>query len=88
MNKPVLLSSGGGLLASAADYLRIAQMLLNEGEYGNVRLLAPHTVSRPMSATPISRGGWVMLARPPEMGQRFGSGLAVRTAEGQCWPAP
>jgi len=42
--KPLLFSGGAGLVASAADYPHFAQMLLNEGEYGNVRLLAPHTV--------------------------------------------
>ena len=31
-------------MASAADYLRFAQMLLNDGRLGNARLLAPLTV--------------------------------------------
>ena len=30
--KPLLFSGGGGLMASAADYLRFAQMLLDEGD--------------------------------------------------------
>ena len=33
-----------GLVASVADYLRFAEMLLHSGQYGNTRLLAPHTV--------------------------------------------
>jgi CubicO group peptidase (beta-lactamase class C family) len=41
---PGLPSGGGGLLSTAQDYLRFAQMLLNGGQLGNVRLLAPPTV--------------------------------------------
>ena len=37
-------SGGGGLYSTAGDYLRFAQMLLNEGELDGVRLLAPSSV--------------------------------------------
>lgn len=37
-------SGGGGLISTAQDYLRFAQMLLNGGELGGVRILAPATV--------------------------------------------
>ena len=37
-------SGGGGLFGTADDYLRFAQMLLNEGELDGSRLLAPRTV--------------------------------------------
>lgn len=39
-----LLSGGGGLVSTAADYLRFAQMLLNGGELKGIRLLSPRTV--------------------------------------------
>ena len=42
--KRVLLSGGGGLVSTAADYVRFAQMLLNGGELDGVRLLRPETV--------------------------------------------
>jgi len=35
---------GGGLLASARDYMRFSQMLLNGGELDGVRLLSPKTL--------------------------------------------
>lgn len=35
---------GSGLVGTAADYLRFAQMLVNDGELDGVRLLAPSTV--------------------------------------------
>jgi CubicO group peptidase (beta-lactamase class C family) len=87
--KPRFFSGGGGLVASVGDYLRFAQMLLNQGEYGNARLLAPHTVALMTSnALPPDIGYADLVVRfgdiapTPEMGQGFGLGFAVRTAEG------
>ena len=37
-------SGGGGLVGTTADYLRFAQMLLNEGTFDGTRLLGPRTV--------------------------------------------
>lgn len=37
-------SGGGGLLATARDYMRFAQMLLNGGDLNGVRLLSPKTL--------------------------------------------
>jgi CubicO group peptidase (beta-lactamase class C family) len=42
--QPLLPSGGGGLVSTAQDYLRFAQMLLNHGELDGVRILAPATV--------------------------------------------
>jgi len=41
---PVMPSGGGGLVSTAEDYLRFAQMLGNGGELNGVRILAPATV--------------------------------------------
>lgn len=41
---PGAASGGAGLVSTAADYLRFAQMLLNGGELDGVRILAPGTV--------------------------------------------
>jgi CubicO group peptidase (beta-lactamase class C family) len=35
---------GGGLMSTAEDYFKFAQMLLNDGELQGTRLLAPRTV--------------------------------------------
>jgi len=89
---PVWLSGGSGLLSSAADYLRFCQMLLNGGELGGVRLLAPATVAL-MSADHLAPGigyGAQMramfgaLAPTPENGLGFGLGFAVRNEAGRC----
>ncbi len=42
--RPAMISGGGGLTGTAADYLRFAQMLLNKGELDGVRLLGSRTV--------------------------------------------
>jgi CubicO group peptidase (beta-lactamase class C family) len=42
--QPSMPSGGGGLVSTAEDYLRFAQMLLNGGELDGVRILAPATV--------------------------------------------
>jgi CubicO group peptidase (beta-lactamase class C family) len=42
--RPAMLSGGGGLVGTAADYHRFATMLLREGELDGVRLLGTRTV--------------------------------------------
>ena len=44
LSPPTMLSGGGGLVSSAADYHRFTQMLRNRGELDGVRLLGPRTV--------------------------------------------
>ena len=41
---PKLLSGGGGLVGTAADYMRFATMLVNGGELDGARILAPKTI--------------------------------------------
>jgi CubicO group peptidase (beta-lactamase class C family) len=42
--EPTMPSGGGGMVSTAADYYRFAQMLLNGGELDGKRILAPATV--------------------------------------------
>ncbi len=87
--KPKLFSGGGGLVASAADYLKFTEMLLHQGAYSGGRILAPHTIKLMTSnalppdvkyADLATRFGDI--APTPEMGQGFGLGFCVRVAEG------
>lgn len=43
-SQPTMPSGGGGMVSTAQDYMRFAQMLLNGGELDGVRILAPATV--------------------------------------------
>ncbi len=44
LHPPTMLSGGGGLVSTTADYLRFCQMLLNRGVVDGVRLLSRKTV--------------------------------------------
>ncbi|MGD9645863.1 MAG: serine hydrolase domain-containing protein [Pirellulales bacterium] len=84
-SKPVLLSGGGGLISTADDYLRFAQMMLNRGELDGARILRPETVDLmtrnhlPDKLVPI------VLGPLPLANMGFGLDFAVRvkTAKGE-----
>ena len=42
--EPTMPSGGGGMVSTAAEYYRFAQMLLNKGEFDGKRILSPATV--------------------------------------------
>ena len=46
---PAVPSGGGGLVSTAADYARFAQMLLNGGELDGVRIISPESAALMMS---------------------------------------
>ncbi len=74
---PAWLSGGGGLTSTASDYIRFAQMLLQDGQFGGTRLLAPETVQSmrsnrlPEALVPIQLGTYL------SPGYGFGLGFAV-----------
>jgi CubicO group peptidase (beta-lactamase class C family) len=79
---PTLLSGGGGLVSTAADYLRFCSMLLNGGALEGARVLAPSTV-RLMSANHLGAGRDLtemsrsMFSESANAGIGFGLGFAV-----------
>lgn len=90
--RPNFISGGGGMVSTAADYLRFSQMLLNGGQLDTVRLLSPKTVAF-MTADHLPPGiamspttqspGFGALMPSPEQGQGFGLGFAVRKDAGR-----
>lgn len=77
-----LESGGGGLVASTHDYARFAQMLLNRGELGGVRVLKPETVDL-MARNHIGNltvGLDGTSARAGADNVRFGLDFAIHTA--------
>ena len=74
---PRWLSGGGGLTSTASDYIRFAQMLLQDGRLGEVRVLQSETVQMmranrlPDALVPIQLGTFL------SPGYGFGLGFAV-----------
>ena len=85
--KPVMLSGGGGLVSTAADYHRFMQMVLPRpdspgGELDGVRLLSPRTVAyMTRNHLPgnqdLAHFGRPLNAESPQVGTGFGLGFAV-----------
>jgi CubicO group peptidase (beta-lactamase class C family) len=74
-----LLSGGGGLVSTAADYLRFCQMLLNGGELDGAKILTPQTVQL-MTTDSLPAGiRAVGEAIGPARGASWGLGFAIRT---------
>jgi CubicO group peptidase (beta-lactamase class C family) len=77
-----LFSGGGGLVSTAADYLRFCQMLLNGGDLDGVRILKAETVTRMTtnSLPPNIRFAEVEgLVVGPQTGSTWGLGFALRS---------
>jgi CubicO group peptidase (beta-lactamase class C family) len=84
---PTMLSGGGGLVSTAADYSRFLQMILGTadspaGELDGVRLLSPHTVgymgrNHLPGNQDLSQFGRPLNAESPQVGSGFGLGFAV-----------
>lgn len=74
------VSGGGGLVSTAADYLRFARMMLNGGALDGRRILSPATVRLMMSDHIAGLDGGPDAFTGPGYG--FGLGFAVRRAEG------
>jgi CubicO group peptidase (beta-lactamase class C family) len=82
LTPPKLESGGGGLVSTAADYLRFANMLANGGELDGARILAPMTVRLMASnhlpggqdLTQLSRS---LFSESTYAGIGFGLGFAV-----------
>ena len=72
---PKFLSGGGGLVSTAADYMRFCLMLTGKGKFQDNRLLSTKTVSE-MFRDQL-REGVGEITRAPK-GRGFGLGFAVR----------
>ena len=90
LSKPAVFESGGGgMVSTAADYLRFARMVLNGGELDGVRILSPQTI-KTMGSDHL--GGDLIRASKvagastgylPGPGFGFGLGYAVRQSDGE-----
>ncbi len=82
LKHPTLCSGGGGLVSTASDYMRFAQMLLNKGELEGTRLLGRKTVEF-MTKNQLSDE--LLPIHPGLLGQGFGLGFAVLESTAQSY---
>jgi CubicO group peptidase (beta-lactamase class C family) len=71
---------GGGLVGTAEDYLKFAQMVVNGGEFNGRRYLSKKTVEFMLSNHTAGMGGTTIATTGPGYG--FGLGWGVRLDEG------
>jgi CubicO group peptidase (beta-lactamase class C family) len=82
LSKPAFLSGGGGLVSTAADYLRFVEMLRRRGEYDGGWLLSPRTVAHMTrnhlpGNQDLDTFGRPLFAETPLRGVGFGLGFAT-----------
>lgn len=83
------LWGSGGLLSTPDDYLRFAQMLLNGGAFGDVRILRPETVALMTRNTLTPQLTPVSYGSVSDGTYGFGLGVAVRVdTAGAVRPGP
>jgi len=93
--RPNFLSGGGGMVSTAPDYRRFAQMLLNGGTLEGVRIVSRKTIELMASDhlppgiafSATTRAQFEESAPLPEFGQGFGLGFCVRKEAGRN-PSP
>jgi CubicO group peptidase (beta-lactamase class C family) len=83
---PTMLSGGGGLVSSAADYLAFLRMIVNDGEWNGARLLQPETVAL-MHTNQLPEGVGVNFPFWSMPDTVFGLGLAIKNAPAEGEPA-
>jgi CubicO group peptidase (beta-lactamase class C family) len=74
---------GAGLVGTAEDYLRFAQMVLNGGELDGRRYLSKKMVEFMLSDHTLGMGGTTIATTGPGYG--FGLGWGVRLYDGFAW---
>ncbi len=85
LKPPAMLSGGGGLVSTLADYHRFTQMLARGGELDGVRLLSPRTVAY-MASNHLPGGcdlndmGQVGFTEVAMEGMGFGLGFSVNVS--------
>lgn len=82
LRQPKLLSGGGGLVSTSADYHRFCRMMMDGGVLDGARILSPKTVAL-MTANHLPDGGDLaslsqsMFSEATNAGVGFGLGFAV-----------
>ncbi|GAB3320167.1 serine hydrolase domain-containing protein [Geodermatophilus aquaeductus] len=80
--RPTFLSGGGGLVSTAADYLRFCEMLRRGGSFDGGRLLGPRTLAHMVrnhlpGSQDLETFGRPLFAETPLRGVGFGLGFSM-----------
>jgi CubicO group peptidase (beta-lactamase class C family) len=75
--RPKMLSGGGGLVSTVADYSAFLRMIVNQGEWSGAQLLKPETL-RLMRSNHLADGVQVAFPMWAMPGTVFGLGFAVK----------
>lgn len=80
LNKPTLISAGGGLISTAKDYANFVQMLLNKGRFNGKQILSESLVNAMLSSHTVGLDTHFM----PRVykGVGFGYGLGIKEIAG------
>jgi CubicO group peptidase (beta-lactamase class C family) len=78
-----MLSGGGGLVSTASDYLRFAQMLLNGGKFNGQQFLSPKTIAY-MASDHLGTIPQNNLYESVGPGWGYGLGVGVRIKQGEA----
>jgi len=76
-------SGGAGLVSTASDYLRFAQMILNKGQLDGIRILSRKTVELMTSNSIGDLYIWIPFEHNGITGDKFGYGFGIRTERGK-----
>lgn len=77
LHKPGLLSGGGGLVATASDYMRFLLMVAGDGEFQGKRILSPESVELMRTDQVPKLAGWVKFGEEERTGVGYGLGFSV-----------
>ena len=77
LSKPGLFSGGGGLVGTAADYMRFLLMIEAGGQAPGGRILSKDSVALMISNQVPERAGWVKFGDEVRTGVGFGLGFSV-----------
>ena len=75
--QPRFLSGGGGLISTAADYIRFCRMLLTHGRVGESVLVQPATIQALIGNQLLGSAYPISIADQPQPHQGFGLGVSV-----------
>jgi CubicO group peptidase (beta-lactamase class C family) len=77
LRKPGLLSGGGGLVGTAADYMRFLLMIEGDGQLQGARILSEESVKLMTTNQLPQQAGWVTFDDNVRTGVGFGLGFSV-----------